>query len=262
MGLEEIPPPSPESATEKRRKLLGALEKCDEDLKALKKIIEAVSVAEDRRNLCAVTLREPSADSVAVTSDRREFLHEYVLGSRFKGRAAVGARENGLRDLDGEDLMMEEKRCSDVNGEQPSPVSVLDEISSSPSEKESDTPETGGGRYKVKDDMNGCFFHRATVDSFQGFYKEKGGEDPMEKMSSMMKMTKRRSGSTASKSMVNTVNEVWKDGIWEEKWEIGKLGVELEGDIFGDLVDEIVRELGYYFKSSLPLKICRKRLYF
>ncbi|XP_021749262.1 uncharacterized protein LOC110715004 isoform X2 [Chenopodium quinoa] len=48
MGLEDFPARYPAPATvvspsaEKRRKLLGALEKCDEDLQALKKIIEAV----------------------------------------------------------------------------------------------------------------------------------------------------------------------------------------------------------------------------
>ncbi|WVZ56742.1 hypothetical protein U9M48_007231 [Paspalum notatum var. saurae] len=47
------PPPTrapspPESAAEKRRKLLGALEKCDEDLKTLRRIIAAVRAAEMR----------------------------------------------------------------------------------------------------------------------------------------------------------------------------------------------------------------------
>ena len=45
------PPPAPaapESAAEKRRKLLGALEKCDEDLKTLRRIIAAVRAAEMR----------------------------------------------------------------------------------------------------------------------------------------------------------------------------------------------------------------------
>ncbi|EHA8586716.1 hypothetical protein COCNU_scaffold000789G000010 [Cocos nucifera] len=46
MGLEDAPVSSLESAAEKRRKLLGALEKCDEDLNALKRIIEAVRFAE------------------------------------------------------------------------------------------------------------------------------------------------------------------------------------------------------------------------
>ncbi|KAI4378420.1 hypothetical protein MLD38_015900 [Melastoma candidum] len=44
---------APETAAEKRRKLLGALEKCDEDLKALKKIIDVVMQSEvgDRKQV-------------------------------------------------------------------------------------------------------------------------------------------------------------------------------------------------------------------
>lgn len=127
MGVEEIPSPSPlpspESSAEKRRKLLGALRKCDEDLKALKKIIEAVQVAGDRRRF---------------EKDRRELLHEFVLGSPHNGRAGSGGRERAVKDLDGGDSTIEEKRCSDVSAEQPSPVSVLDEISSySPSQRNS-----------------------------------------------------------------------------------------------------------------------------
>lgn len=41
MGLEAVPA-AEETSSEKRRKLLGALEKCDNDLKALKKIIMAL----------------------------------------------------------------------------------------------------------------------------------------------------------------------------------------------------------------------------
>ncbi|KAK7854341.1 hypothetical protein CFP56_032593 [Quercus suber] len=46
MGLEAMPTTMtmvPESAAEKRRKLLMALEKCNEDLNALKKIIDTPS---------------------------------------------------------------------------------------------------------------------------------------------------------------------------------------------------------------------------
>ena len=49
MGLEAMPPTMmmvPESAAEKRRKLLMALEKCNEDLNALKKIIDTVQFSE------------------------------------------------------------------------------------------------------------------------------------------------------------------------------------------------------------------------
>ncbi|KAJ6408455.1 hypothetical protein OIU84_011716 [Salix udensis] len=44
MGLSDIPPMTTAelAVAEKRRRLLGALEKCDEDLKALKKIIDVI----------------------------------------------------------------------------------------------------------------------------------------------------------------------------------------------------------------------------
>ncbi|KAG2689855.1 hypothetical protein I3760_09G159400 [Carya illinoinensis] len=87
MGLEGMP----ESAAEKRRKLLGALEKCNEDLNALRKIIESVQFSE----------RPKSTD---------EGQH-----------------------VDGETNTL--KRWSEFNGEQqqPSPVSVLDDFTPSPS---------------------------------------------------------------------------------------------------------------------------------
>eukprot|EP00268_Persea_americana_P013263 TRINITY_DN15786_c0_g3_i1.p1 TRINITY_DN15786_c0_g3~~TRINITY_DN15786_c0_g3_i1.p1 ORF type:complete len:368 (-),score=70.22 TRINITY_DN15786_c0_g3_i1:11-1114(-) len=240
MGLEEIPPHSPpESSTEKRRKLLlGALQKCDDDLKALKKIIDAVQVAEDRRRFEKV---------------RKESLKQFVLGSRYKGRT-------GSKDLDGGDSTMEEKRCSDVTAEQeqPSPVSVLDEISS-PSERSSCNSSDKGG-YRLKDDISGSFFHRITVESLPKFTLRKGDE-PIEHFSSP-KSIKQWPRSRCSKAMVETVNEVWKDGIWEERGELGRMGVVLEGDIFGELVEEIVRELGCYCKRTLPLEACRKRLRF
>ncbi|KAK8942427.1 hypothetical protein KSP39_PZI008891 [Platanthera zijinensis] len=95
MGLEEPPvsPPPPktpavcltvDSAEEKRRTLLGALERCDEDLRALKLIIDAIRTVEMRRSKIA----------------GEQLGHE-------------------LKCVDGGN-----------NGEQPSPVSVLDAFSS------------------------------------------------------------------------------------------------------------------------------------
>lgn len=53
--------------------------------------------------------------------------------------------------------------------------------------------------------------------------------------------------------MVDSVGEVWEDGVWEERWEFGRVGVGLEGDIFGDLVEEVVMDLlGCYYNLSLP----------
>jgi len=98
MGLEAAPAPQ-DSVAQKRQKLLGALQRCDEDLKALKKIIEAVRSTDP----------PPRSPSPAV--------------------ASIGL-EDKLRTVS-------EVKCSVVNGEQqqqqqPSPVSVLDEFTRSP----------------------------------------------------------------------------------------------------------------------------------
>ncbi|KAK7377947.1 hypothetical protein VNO80_03382 [Phaseolus coccineus] len=95
MGLEAAPAPQ-DSVAEKRQKLLGALQRCDEDLKALKKIIEAVRLTDP----------PPQSPSPAV--------------------ASIGL-EDKLRTVS-------EVKCSVTNGEQqqPSPVSVLDEFTRSP----------------------------------------------------------------------------------------------------------------------------------
>lgn len=110
MGLNVIPaePASPESTAEKRRKLLGALEKCDEDLKALKKIIDAVRSAENLRSSPAVK----------------------GLNGEDKGRTNSGREEWPSPSSDSE-LSKKGKSCSEFNSEQPSPVSVLHEFTRS-----------------------------------------------------------------------------------------------------------------------------------
>lgn len=105
MGLNVIPaaPALPESTAEKRQKLLGALEKCDEDLKALKKIIDAVRSSENLRSSPAVKGLD-GEDKVRTTYGREEW--------------SSGESE----------LSKKGKSCSEFNSEQPSPVSVLHEF--------------------------------------------------------------------------------------------------------------------------------------
>ncbi|THU53687.1 hypothetical protein C4D60_Mb10t17090 [Musa balbisiana] len=93
MGLEDLPDitvaVTPEAAADQRRELQRALEKCDEDLRALRRIIEAVRLAE----IQAKTVSSSVRSAALIKSD------------------GLNAR----------------KECE---GEQPSPVSVLDAISS------------------------------------------------------------------------------------------------------------------------------------
>ncbi|XP_058107495.1 uncharacterized protein LOC131251049 isoform X2 [Magnolia sinica] len=245
MGLEEVPAASwPESAAEKRRKLLGALDKCDQDLKSLKKIIEAVQASQDRR-------RSPPKP---VALNRLRSGGESVAAARIRGLEARGC---GLRKLDGGDLTTVEKRCSEFNGEQPSPVSVLEEIYS-PFKKGSDRSDKGSQCKKLKDDdLNSSFFHRM-IEPLRRPSGQKG-DGPFKYLSLMVK---HRTSFRGSKAMIESVNEVWMEGILEERWELGRVGIVLESDIFGELIEEIVRELGFYQESSLPFEVCRKRLCF
>ncbi|XP_077247651.1 uncharacterized protein LOC143887467 [Tasmannia lanceolata] len=255
MGLEEIRL-APESANEKRRKLLGALEKCDEDLKALKKFIEGVRMEKDRRISLPVS-------GVEYRPKYRPSPRESVAGeARVKARASLGGRECFERDLDGGGATIEEKMHSEFNCEQPSPVSVLDEISS-PLKYRSYTLRKGGRHKKLKDDDFSCpFFQRIMFEALPQFSCRKGN-DPFGYFSPAAKKTRRRRlPFSRSRTMIESVNEVWKDGIREERWELGRIGVVLEGDIFGELVDEMVRELGWFYKCSLPMETCRKRLCF
>ncbi|GAU21752.1 hypothetical protein TSUD_328770 [Trifolium subterraneum] len=91
MGLETLPA-SPESVVEKRQKLIGALQRCDEDLKALKKIIESVRIPKP--------ILSPSPAKVKMVCD-------------VKCSAVNGEQQQQQQ-------------------QQPSPVSVLEEFTRSP----------------------------------------------------------------------------------------------------------------------------------
>lgn len=82
-----------ESAAEKRRKLLEALEKCDEDLRALKKIIDVVK------------------SSVGTIADEENNTNN---DNNKNNDEKFGGRDN---------------KCLELNGDlQPSPVSVLEDF--------------------------------------------------------------------------------------------------------------------------------------
>lgn len=113
---------------------------------------------------------------------------------------------------------------------------------------------------RLKDDISGSFFHRIMVESLPRFIVRKG-DGLVERLTSP-KTTRQWPASKCSKAMVKTINEMWKDGNWEGRWELRRMGVVLEGYIFGELVEEIVRELGCHYKRTLPFEACRKRLRF
>ncbi|KAB5519233.1 hypothetical protein DKX38_023552 [Salix brachista] len=214
MGLGDIPPmtTSDVAVSEKRRRLLGALEKCDEDLKALKKIIDVVK------------------SSVAGTGK--------------------GADEEGRLEKGDEHPLLQ----------QPSPVSVLDEF----------TPSSA---------FNG-FSKRYTINARvpQQQKKKPGGEEVITNISfvdRIMTCENRVHGKShgsvvsshlwTSKAMIESVNEVCKDIAWGERREMGRIGLALQDYICRDLIEEIVKEMGFdcYNKiAPLPFESCKRRLHF
>ncbi|XP_042431857.1 uncharacterized protein LOC122018749 [Zingiber officinale] len=228
MGLEEDTPAPSMAATppeeDKRQELLHALEKCDEDLRALRRIIEAV--------------RANEAASPVVSAARR-----------VEPGAGISSKE----------------RCD--GGDQPSPVSVLEAISS-PRSRDSLSPNgkcttqkatpfiatkiprpsptsvlfvdsRGDDNNKVtlSDDAQSCSFdHRKVFD-----------ETP--KCNAIVEITQpskgrgmarcrrwpRRSRATAKRS----VGERWEDRFGE----VENLGVLVELDILWEMVEELVVDM-------------------
>ncbi|MQM00913.1 hypothetical protein Taro_033658 [Colocasia esculenta] len=243
MGLDDPPPPvdTPDSAAEKRRKLLGALERCDEDLRALKNIIEALHIAESSQK----------ASTASLVVDR--------------GDPATPKRSDS-----GHAGAVEDKRCLDVDGEQPSPVSVLDALSSPPARRRSNINGSAtmakGGRHdkeaRVVDGQSPLFHRNANAASGRRAerpFLEYYSSEPWQRTGTTSHPWQRL---PCSRAMEESVEQVWEDGVLEERWELGKVGVGLEADILGDLVAEVVKELGFRRCSRLPLPFdaCRKRL--
>ncbi|KAJ6921513.1 hypothetical protein NC652_015433 [Populus alba x Populus x berolinensis] len=215
MGLSDIPPLTAAelALAEKRRRLLGALEKCDKDLKALKKIIDAVK-----------------SSSVSSTGDDDDD----------EGRSERG---NDLPLLP-----------------QPSPVSVLDEFTRS---------------------VLSGFSKRYTINERvpQQQTKKGGGGEDISSIDFLDKIMTREdmighgksheslvsSPLWSSKAMIESVNEACRDAAWGERREIGRTGLALQDYIFRDLIEEIVKEMGFdciYQLRPLPFESCKKRLSF
>ncbi|XP_068658549.1 uncharacterized protein [Aristolochia californica] len=237
MGLDDFP--AEDSTAEKRRKLITALQKCDADLKDLKRIIETARQTEDQRR------KSVSEDPEG--SPAREDLQESSARERHsKTGASLGSSASDM-DI----LPLCEKSCGETNSEQPSPVSVHDGAIFSPDYNCSPTSDKGDVRCtNLKEEaMNRSFFHRDSMDEPSVRVYQREEDEPFKHLAFTMTFPRRRSNFWGSKEMIETVNKVWKDGIWEEKWELGKICISMEDHIFGGLVEEMITELGY----SIPL---------
>ncbi|XP_042443089.1 RUN and SH3 domain-containing protein 1-like isoform X1 [Zingiber officinale] len=251
MGLNEPPPPPPAVAADKRRELLRALEKCDEDLQALTRIIEAIRSAETQ------------ADAVVSTP----------------GKTAERLLEIETSAGDAK---------SECNGEQPSPVSVLDAISSpryrsrSRSQRSQEDDEgSPADESRIVKPSRMAVFHAGksinAISSTEDVDNHKKAQEATRRRNIMEPMPSgqataedfggrpswwRAGRRCASRAMEESVDEVWEEGAEKEKWELGRVRACLESHLLGELVEELVVDLlGLCCKlSSSPN--CRKRLRF
>ncbi|KAL8162940.1 hypothetical protein V2J09_014429 [Rumex salicifolius] len=252
MGLEDtplppvtvMPSPSPESAVEKRRKLLGALEKCDEDLQELKRIIESVR-----------------------TTDRPK--------SPAPPPPLVSFGKGGK--------MVVMKKCTDpmngINEEQPSPVSVLEDFCDSPPPP---TSSTGGWHSSTKLTQIGRVSpmqlqrkkpREDNVDETVNFRFHNNNNINNNRLHVPHFLLHPKSDWTSTlssprsigDSMEEAVNEVCKDVETGREREIEKLGLVFEDFIYRDLIEEMAKDLlgrRYHMESGMPFEKCKRKLRF
>ncbi|XP_017254420.1 uncharacterized protein LOC108224353 [Daucus carota subsp. sativus] len=217
---------------EERRKLKFDLERCDEDLKELKMIIESIRYSDCERSPL------PPTTSVVVT------------------RTVVDERCGRTR-RDDEDI-----KYSIVN-EHTSPVSVLDELARAPlistnCSRETTTkngrmsvpqPQKGLPRKKDEATYESLFVQKVMIESVRA--KREAVTSPLPR---------------SSKAMIESVEEVCKDIAWGEKRDVGRIGLVIQDCICRDLIEEFVKDLGHSYKPSnlysLPFQACKRKLCF
>ncbi|KAK9122544.1 hypothetical protein Sjap_012146 [Stephania japonica] len=243
----------PGSAAEKRRKLLEALEKCDEDLKSLKKIIEAVRSYDHRLR------SSPAPEKVSSEAISPKLIAKQSQEVQEQNKLTCSPSD----EMDGPDS---------ISNDRPSPVSVLDEIeiSSSPSSSQ----EENKRKKQREETTNLSFFHRmVTLESLPRFSCSPLREDQYlgsMKSTTITTVTKTNNinaSSTcwnSSKAKIESVMEVCEEAVWEERWEVGRIGVMLEDFMLGDLIEETVGELGHrhHHMYVLPFEACKRKLCF
>uniref|UniRef100_A0A0A9DHX5 DUF3741 domain-containing protein n=1 Tax=Arundo donax TaxID=35708 RepID=A0A0A9DHX5_ARUDO len=285
------PPPPLETAAEKRRKLLGALEKCDEDLKTLRRIIAAVRAAEMRA--AAASEAVPMAATPPGKGD--------------KWMAGRDEQSPSPSPSPSPPLPQQHKPRTGTEEQYPSPDSVLDAISSprfpcrkqpSPRSNLDAGSKTGCDNGAVAPTVGSKIVKPSRAFVFSGNYcKTKAGvESPLQPLAVVgvhhhpvpaavsaieagaparlpreesWRHHRRRweleaaaAGRVISRAMVDSVGEVWgHGGAGEQRWESGRVAAALESAIMQDLVADIVAELlphsGHGHGAG-----CRKRLCF
>ncbi|KAL8095158.1 hypothetical protein AgCh_036565 [Apium graveolens] len=211
---------------EERRKLKFDLERCDEDLKELKMIIESIRYSD---------------------CDRSQMLVKTTVVDEKCGRK----RDD------------EKNKCSKMNEHTSPVVSVVDELTRAPfissiCSRENTAkngrmltlrPHKGVPWKKDEATYESLFVQKAMIESVRA--KREAIHSPPPR---------------TSKAMIDDVQEVCNDIAWGEKREVGRMGLVIQDYICRDLIEEFVKDLGHSYNStnlySLPFQACKRRLCF
>ncbi|RZC83289.1 hypothetical protein C5167_046075 [Papaver somniferum] len=285
MGLDDFPPTpsSSSSPSEKRRKLMVALEKCDEDLKTLKNIINTIRSTNDNHNRTSPMVPGIHSTSTGgvIRIDSSELRTENVKDRATSEMMTMKYSTTKNKDslfgddgsMNGADSMMNAKSCSEFNSSggsnisdevnQPSPNSVLELISSPPSPLLLPHQQTGvlntGEKFrkKLREEGNSfSFFQRTAFESLRRISGRRlSGEfssttltnrsplSPTSAFQNDRSSTSVFQNDRCKKEKVEIVNEACLDVVCGERWELGRIGVILEDYMFNELIQETVREL-------------------
>ncbi|KAH6832497.1 hypothetical protein C2S53_008169 [Perilla frutescens var. hirtella] len=211
--------------TEKRQRLLQALEKCNDDLEALKKIIKAVQTADVR---VQPPLSPPAAKG----------------GHTGNGNGAV------------QPCM---KMCTEEK-----PNIPVDELTRSPVSSYCVVLNSTTGGMRVPQQRKPTAAKKPGEDE-EAIARVLTKSTIIESSLEMRRRAAAAAASPpwSSRAMVESVEEVCNDIAWGEKREIGRIGLVVQDHVCRELIEELVKDLkSCSIIQPLPLEACKRRLCF
>ncbi|KAL2895696.1 Translation initiation factor IF-2 [Bienertia sinuspersici] len=244
MGLEDFPatPPPPATemavspAVEKRRKLLGALEKCDEDLKALKKVIEAVRATQTPPRVAEMEAEERESEVGSDGPSPVSVLDHHRLSSTYSKRSP------------NEQIMQQQQH----KPKQPKPQHMT-------------RKKPGDHEDKAINFMSKPSFSVVLTTIPQPLNLH-----PSRSHQFLNHGTTTSSATSTptpwSAAMKESVIEVCRDVEWGQRQEVGRIGLVLQDSIFRELVDDIIKDMSSCFRPyrtcKLPFEAWKRKLSF
>ncbi|XP_011070026.1 uncharacterized protein LOC105155777 [Sesamum indicum] len=234
MGLEDTTPAARRPAfdgdplIEKRQRLLQALEKCNEDLESLKRIIKAVQTAD-------VRIQPPHP----------------------------AAPKRGLPSA-GNDAKPCIKSCTFVTAEEQN--IPAGDLARSPLRNFSVAHNTtiAAGATRATPQQRKPTAAKKPGEDDEPIAKLHNHPTIMESSLLVKRQAAASRSVRSSRAMVESVEEVCRDIAWGEKREVGRIGLVLQDQLCRELIEEVVKELVKPSRNvqPLPLEACKRRLCF